>query len=409
MPSKPLEGAPAPVDGALPDAALATVGSRPFGVYVHVPYCAARCGYCDFNTYTPAELGAGGQGGAASFVDSIATEARLARSVLGEGELPVATVFVGGGTPTLLPASDLAKVLRILDDTFGLAGDVEVTTEANPESVDLEALEHLRASGFTRISFGMQSARPHVLAALDRQHTPGRVAEVVGWARQAGFEQLSLDLIYGAPGESEADWAASLEAVIELAPNHVSAYSLTVEEGTKLSRRVRRGELLEPDDDLLADRYLQADEAFAAAGLSNYEISNWSRDRASWCRHNLGYWRGDDWWGLGPGAHSHVGGVRWWNVRHPTEYATRVGAGRSPAAAREVLDAAAQRVERVMLGVRLVEGLEAVALCDRGRAAADELAADGLILDRQLAAGRVALTRRGRLLADTVVRALLPD
>ncbi|MEX5631839.1 radical SAM family heme chaperone HemW [Parafrankia sp. FMc2] len=409
MPSKPLEGAPAPVDGALPDAALAGVGTRTFGVYVHVPYCAARCGYCDFNTYTPAELGAGGQGGAASFVDSIATEARLARAVLGERELPVSTVFVGGGTPTLLPAADLAKVLRILDDTFGLAAGAEVTTEANPESVDLPALEHLRASGFTRISLGMQSSRPHVLAALDRQHTPGRVPEVVGWARRAGFDQLSLDLIYGAPGESESDWAASLSTVIELEPDHVSAYSLTVEEGTKLSRRVRRGELLEPDDDLLADRYLQADETLAAAGLLNYEISNWSRDASSWCRHNLGYWRGDDWWGLGPGAHSHVGGVRWWNVRHPTEYATRVGAGRSPAAAREVLDAAARRVERVMLGVRLVEGLAVDALCERGLAAAYGLAADGLVVGPELAAGRVALTRRGRLLTDTVVRALLPD
>ncbi|CAI7976841.1 MULTISPECIES: radical SAM family heme chaperone HemW [unclassified Parafrankia] len=409
MPSKPLEGAPAPVDGALPDAALTEVGTRPFGVYVHVPYCAARCGYCDFNTYTPAELGAGGQGGAASFVDSVATEARLARSVLGERDLTVSTVFVGGGTPTLLPAADLAKVLRVLDDTFGLAGDAEVTTEANPESVDRETLEQLRASGYTRISFGMQSARPHVLAALDRRHTPGRVPEVVGWARSAGFRQLSLDLIYGAPGESESDWAASLDTVIELAPDHVSAYALTVEEGTKLSRRVRRGELLEPDDDLLADRYLQADEALAAAGLTNYEVSNWARDQSSWCRHNMGYWRGDDWWGLGPGAHSHVGGVRWWNVRHPTEYATRVGAGHSPAAGREVLDAQARRVERVMLGVRLVEGLGLDALGEQALDVAAELAADGLIVADVLAQGRVALTRRGRLLTDTVVRALLPD
>lgn len=409
MPSTPPDGSPPPADGALPAAALADLGSRAFGVYVHVPYCAARCGYCDFNTYTPSELGTGGPGGAAAFVDSVVAEARLARAVLGGLAPAVSTVFVGGGTPTLLPAADLAKLLRVLDDEFGLAPDTEITTEANPESVDEAALAQLREAGYTRISFGMQSARPHVLAALDRRHTPGRVPEVVRWARNVGFTQLSVDLIYGAPGESEADWAASLAAAIELEPDHVSAYALTVEDGTKLSRRVRRGELLEPDDDLLADRYLQADEAFSAVGLHNYEVSNWARGRGSWCRHNMGYWRGDNWWGLGPGAHSHVGGVRWWNVRHPAAYATRLAAGHSPAVGREDLDAYARRIERVMLGVRVVEGLDTAQLVPEAVDVARELADEGLIVGEALRAGRVALTRRGRLLTDTVVRALLPD
>ncbi|KJE25588.1 coproporphyrinogen III oxidase, anaerobic [Frankia torreyi] len=411
MPQKPPDGSPPPDDGALPPAALAELTERAFGAYVHVPYCAARCGYCDFNTYTAADLGGAliSSVGLTTFVDIATKEIRLARAVLGDTDLPISTVFVGGGTPTLLSADDLARLLRALDTEFGLATDAEVTTEANPESVDPAQLEQLRAAGFTRVSFGMQSDRPHVLAALDRRHTPGRVSEVMRWARKAGFEQVSLDLIYGAPGESESDWAASLRAAVQLGPDHVSAYALTVEEGTKLSRRVRRGELLEPDDDLLADRYLLADEILTAAGLTNYEVSNWSRGSATRCRHNLGYWRGDHWWGFGPGAHSHVGGVRWWNVRHPAEYAARLAAQRSPAAAREELDASTRRVERVMLGVRLAEGLGVAELDEAGLAACADLARSGLVEPGALESGRVRLTRRGRLLTDTVVRALLPD
>jgi oxygen-independent coproporphyrinogen-3 oxidase len=407
MPRKPPAGLPGPADGALPPAALAELPDRAFGIYVHVPYCATRCGYCDFNTYTAAELGGGAGPGA--FVDTVAAEMRLARAVLGDVDLPVSTVFVGGGTPTLLPAADLGRLLRLVDDAFGLRPDVEVTTEANPESVDVAALERLNADGYTRVSFGMQSARSHVLAALDRRHTPGRVSEVVRWARKAGFTHVNLDLIYGAPGESARDWAASLDAAVQLAPDHVSAYALTVEEGTKLARRVRRGELLEADDDLLADRYVQADDALTAAGLAAYEVSNWAAGPDAWCRHNLGYWRSDNWWGFGPGAHSHVGGVRWWNVRHPSDYANRLARGHSPAAAREVLDPESRRSERVMLGVRITEGLPATELTPAGRAAAAELAAAGLVEGWALDGGRVRLTRRGRLLADTVVHALLPD
>ncbi|MCK9876432.1 radical SAM family heme chaperone HemW [Frankia sp. AgPm24] len=411
MPQKPPDGAAPPDDGVLPAAALTELAERPFGVYIHVPYCAARCGYCDFNTYTAADLGGAlvSSVGLTTFVDIAGAEIRLARRVLGEVGRPVSTIFLGGGTPTLLSPADLARLPRLIADEFGLAADAEVTTEANPESVDPAQLEQLRAAGYTRISFGMQSDRPHVLAALDRRHTPGRVSEVMRWARKAGFEQVSLDLIYGAPGESDADWLASLRAAVDLGPDHVSAYALTVEDGTKLARRVRRGELLEPDDDLLADRYVLADEVLGAAGLANYEVSNWARDPAARCQHNLGYWRGDNWWGFGPGAHSHVGGVRWWNVRHPAEYAARLGAGRSPAAAREELDPDTRRVERIMLGVRLAEGLAFDELDEPGRAAARDLARSGLVEPGGLESDVVRLTRRGRLLTDTVVRALLAD
>jgi putative oxygen-independent coproporphyrinogen III oxidase len=366
-----------------------------------------RCGYCDFNTYTPTDPG--GHTGMSTFRAALEAEMALARGILGDADLPVSTVFVGGGTPTLLPPEELGRILRSIDDTFGLAAGAEITTEANPESVDAAALERLATAGYTRISFGMQSARPHVLAALDRHHTPGRVPDVVDWARKAGFDDVSLDLIYGAPGESEADWQASLDAVVELAPDHVSAYALVVEEGTRLARRVRRGELLAPDDDLLADRYLAAERTLSAAGYSWYEISNWARRPEARCRHNLGYWRSHDWWGFGPGAHSHVGGVRWWNVRHPAAYAALVTEGASPARAREVLDGETQRLERVMLRLRLADGLALAELTDAGLVAAHRAAADGLLADRLTDSGRAVLTLRGRLLADAVVADLLPD
>lgn len=400
MPSALPEGDPAPADGSLPEAALAGVGARPFGFYVHVPFCTVRCGYCDFNTYTAMELGPGVS--RATYVDQAVAEVRLARRVVGDRDVPVETVFLGGGTPTLLPAEDLGRILAAIDDEFGVAPGAEVTTEANPDSVDLAYLERLRASGYNRVSFGMQSAVPHVLATLDRTHDPERVPVVVEAARAAGFDQISLDLIYGTPGESLADWQASLDAATASGPDHVSAYSLIVEEGTALARRVKRGELPMPDEDDLADKYVAADEHLGAAGLGWYEVSNWARPGAE-CRHNLGYWRGDDWWGVGPGAHSHVGGVRWWNVKHPAAYADRLGADVSPAHAREVLDEDTRHVERVLLEVRLRDGLP-VAAVDRGAPVA-ELVADGLL---EPPTDRLVLTRRGRLLADAVVRDLLP-
>ncbi|MDZ5623222.1 radical SAM family heme chaperone HemW [Nocardioides sp. HM23] len=410
MPSALPEGEPAPPDGSLPASALAELGSRPLGFYVHVPFCTVRCGYCDFNTYTAEELGGGVS--RQTYVDHAIAEVRLARSVLGDVDLPVSTVFLGGGTPTLLPPEDLGRLLGALDDEFGLVADAEVTTEANPDSVDPAYLERLRAAGYNRISFGMQSAVPHVLATLDRTHDPERVPGVVADARAAGFDQISLDLIYGTPGESPADWVTSVEAALGCEPDHVSAYSLIVEEGTALARRVKRGELPMPDEDDLADKYVAADTLLSAAGLQWYEVSNWARDGAgseTRCRHNLGYWTGADWWGVGPGAHSHVGGVRWWNVKHPAAYGDRLAAGVSPAHAREVLDAATQHVERVLLEVRIREGLAGSALDDAGRAAVPDLARRGLVDPADWEQrDRVVLTRRGRLLADLVVRDLIP-
>ncbi|MCA1721785.1 MAG: radical SAM family heme chaperone HemW [Actinobacteria bacterium] len=392
MPSALPDGEPVPASGALPGPALAELGERPFGMYVHVPFCVTRCGYCDFNTYT--DLG-GLQG---TYAHTAVEEVRLARRVLGERAPAVETVFVGGGTPTLLPPDDLAGVLQAVRDEFGLAEGAEVTTEANPDSVDARSLEQLRAAGFTRISFGMQSAVPHVLQVLDRTHTPGRPQQAVAEAHAAGFEQVSLDLIYGAPGESDVDWKTSLDAALQAGPTHVSAYALIVEDGTRLGRQVARGELPAPDDDALADRYLMAEEALDPLGW--YEVSNWGAP----CRHNLGYWRGGDWWGVGPGAHSHVGGVRWWNVKHPAAYAARLTARESPGAGRELLTAEDRRVERVLLEVRLRDGLDLDVLRPAGRAAAERFARDGLL---QLTGDRAVLTLRGRLLADAVVRELV--
>jgi putative oxygen-independent coproporphyrinogen III oxidase len=408
MPSTPPEGEPAPDDGALPASARDGLGARPLGAYVHVPFCATRCGYCDFNTYTAVELGGGAS--QATYAASVEQEVRLARRVLGDTELPLQTVFFGGGTPTLLPPGDLARVLDALRSSFGLAPDAEVTTEANPDSVDAAGLTALREAGFSRISFGMQSAVPHVLGVLDRTHDPERVPQVVEWARAAGFDDISLDLIYGTPGESLEDWATSLDAVVALQPDHVSAYALIVEDGTKLAARVRRGEVAAPDDDDLADKYALADVILATAGYCWYEVSNWATDdgKAHASRHNLGYWRGQDWWGFGPGAHSHVNGTRWWNVRHPSAWAARLAAGLSPAQAREVLTAAERHEERVLLEVRLADGLALDALDTSDRDVAAALVEEGLVHPEALHGGRVVLTLRGRLLADHVVRRLLP-
>ncbi|MEU6408475.1 radical SAM family heme chaperone HemW [Microbispora sp. NPDC046933] len=406
MPSVLPDGDPVPTSGELPSGALDGLGSRPFGFYVHVPFCATRCGYCDFNTYTAAELGPGAA--QRDYAATAVEEIRLARRVLGDAAPPVETVFFGGGTPTLLPAADLVRILDAIGEEFGLRPDAEVTTEANPESVDPAYLKELRAGGFTRVSFGMQSAGEHVLAVLDRRHTPGRPAEAVLEARAAGFEHVNLDLIYGTPGESEDDWRASLEAALAAGPDHVSAYSLIVEDGTRLAARIRRGELPMPDDDVAADRYLIAEEMLTAAGLRWYEISNWAAGDEARCRHNLLYWTGGDWWGAGPGAHSHVGGTRWWNVKHPAAYAARLAAGASPAHAREVLPVEDRAVERVMLELRLASGFPLAGLAPEARTACARALADGLLEVEAFKAGRAVLTLRGRLLADAVVRDLTP-
>jgi putative oxygen-independent coproporphyrinogen III oxidase len=393
-----------PPDGRLAPAALGQLGARPFGIYVHVPFCGTRCGYCDFNTYTAAELGPGAS--RAGYARLAIEEVAFARKVLGPAAAPVSTVFFGGGTPTLLPPADLAAILSAVDGEFGLAADAEVTTEANPESVDQRTLAELRSAGFTRVSLGMQSSVSHVLSVLDRTHSPGRPEQCVAWARAAGFAHVSLDLIYGTPGESAADWEESVRRAIAAGPDHISAYALIVEDGTRLAARIRRGELAPPDDDEMADRYLAADDLLGGAGLSWYEISNWAATPGSACRHNLLYWTGGDWWGVGPGAHSHVGGTRWWNVRHPAAYASRLDAGVSPGQAREILTDAERRTERIMLTTRLASGCEVAGLSPAGRSAAAVAVADGLAESGAFDAGRVLLTRPGRLLADAVIRDL---
>jgi putative oxygen-independent coproporphyrinogen III oxidase len=385
----------------LPAVAMRGLADRPFGVYVHVPFCATRCGYCDFNTYTPGELSLA----PTTWLDALRRELDLAATVL-KRPVPAGTVFVGGGTPSLLGADGLAEVLDAIRGSLGMAPGAEVTTEANPESTSPDFFAGIAAAGYTRVSLGMQSAAPHVLAVLDRVHTPGRPVAAAVEARAAGIEHVSLDLIYGTPGETRDDLAASLEAVLAAGVDHVSAYALVVEPGTALARRVARGELPAPDDDVLAERYEQLDAALTTAGLHWYEVSNWAASPESRCRHNLGYWTGGNWWGAGPGAHSHIGGVRWWNVKHPARYAAMLASGCSPAAGRELLSSAEQYTELVMLGLRLADGLPVDMLDVPGRAAAERAVTDGLLTATPT--GRMVLTPHGRLLTDAVVRDLLP-
>ena len=401
MPSALPTGDPAPADGSLPPQAMGELGDRPISLYLHVPFCATRCGYCDFNTYTAAELGSAPGASRTAFLAAARTELQLAAHVL--GARTVDTVFVGGGTPTLLAADELVGLLGDVRERFTLAPGAEVTTECNPESVDEAYLNALVEGGFTRISFGMQSARPHVLKVLERRHTPGRVADVVGWARAAGFGSVSLDLIYGTPGESVDDWRASLAAALACRPDHISAYALIIEDGTRLAAQIRRGDVPPPVDDDQADFYEVADRELTAAGLDWYELSNWSRPGHE-CRHNLAYWRGNPWWGVGPGAHSHVGGVRWWNVKHPRSYSEALRQGVSPAAAREVLAPDDRRIERVLLESRLSSGLPLSVLTPSEQARVRDLVARGWVALNEDA---LTLTLQGRLLADAVVRDLL--
>lgn len=396
-------GDPAPTDGRLP-ADLPVDTSVPFSAYLHIPFCTVRCGYCDFNTYTSTELRGAKQ---EDYASTLISEIALAHRVLGEaGALrPMDTVFFGGGTPTLLPAGDLARMLDAATAAFGLAAGAEVTVEANPDTVTPAVARTLADAGVTRMSVGMQSAVPHVLAALDRTHRPENVRTAVAAAKDAGLA-VSVDLIYGAPGESLADWEASLEAALALEPDHISAYALIIEDGTKLARQIRRGEVPTPDDDLQADMYEMADARLAAGGFDWYEVSNWARTPAQRSRHNLAYWRGSDWWGFGPGAHSHVAGLRWWNVKHPAAYAQRLAASESPAAGTERPDAESRTLERILLLSRIREGIaiDEVPLENRKRVAG--LIADGLVDPASAIQGRIQLTLRGRLLADAVVREL---
>ena len=373
----------------------------PFGLYLHVPFCATRCGYCDFNTYTAGELGSSSS--PESWQEAVAAELESAARLL-QPNRKVSTIFVGGGTPSLLGAAGLTRLLDAVRAEFDLADDAEVTTESNPESTSPEFFADLREAGYTRISLGMQSAAQHVLRVLDRVHTPGRAVAAAREAHEAGFEHVNLDLIYGTPGETDADLHASLDAVLSAGVDHVSAYALIVEDGTALARRIRRGEMPAPDDDVLADRYQILDDRLSADGFGWYEVSNWARDDAAACRHNLAYWHSHDWWGVGPGAHSHVNGVRWWNVKHPARYAKTLAEGALPAASAEELGAEDRHIEAVMLTTRCRTGLPMGILDDAERANAEKLCADGLLERAETA---YVLTDAGRLLADGVIRRVL--
>lgn len=385
-----------------------------YEIYVHVPFCMRRCGYCDFVTFTGRDLGGGVS--RASYADMAIAEMRLTRDwqlAHGIEEPPASTVFFGGGTPTILPAADLNRMLAAMRELWGIEPDAEITTEANPDTVDANYIQELADGGFTRISFGMQSAVPYVLKTLDRTHTPANVEAGVRAAEAAGL-RTSVDLIYGAPGESLDDWRTSVRAAIDLSVNHVSAYALTVEPATKMGRQIAAGTLPKPDDDDEAAKYEIADELLSAAGLQWYEVSNWARPGYE-SRHNLGYWRNVDWAGIGPGAHSHYkaapAGLRAWDIAHPKLWGLKISAGEMPWAGSETVTRNEDLEERVMLALRIREGLDIPHLeevsgtrIDRGELRRMET--EGLIdcvVDGEGELSRIVATRRGRLLNDTVI------
>lgn len=405
MPAQPTGEVP-PRDGSLPKSAGIGASERGLSLYVHVPYCRVRCGYCDFNTYTADDLGPGASRD--DYRGNLARELDLSVSTLAEagaGDREVSTIFFGGGTPTLLAADVLAGVMDDIRARFPLAENVEVTTEANPDTLDPEYIATLAGAGFNRISMGMQSAVPHVLATLDRTHDPEKIPEVARWVKDAGLE-LSLDLIYGTPGESIDDWRRSLDVALSNEVDHISAYSLIVEPGTKMGAMVRRGELPMPDEDDLADKYEIADAAISAAGMHWYEVSNWSTSPETRCEHNMAYWRNADWWGFGPGAHSHVGGVRFWNAKHPRAWADRLLAEESPSIGREVLDDQTREIERIMLAARIDRELRLDSLAPGSQQAIRTFIKQGLLDADGAEAGWFQPTLQGRLMADYMVRIL---
>lgn len=370
----------------------------PLSFYVHIPYCVKRCGYCDFNTYTPSELqdGASLELVSSDYIDAVLKELDAAPT----DEVP--TIFFGGGTPSLLPASDLGRVIAAIRKRNGISDNCEITLEANPDSVTAEKLKAYLEVGFNRISFGMQSAKPHVLAVLDRTHNPANVERAVTMARTAGFKSISVDLIYGTPGESLNDWQESIEAAFALDIDHVSAYALIVETGTKLAAMIKRGELMMPDNDLMADMYLLIDKKSKMHGFEWYELSNWSKAGHE-SRHNIAYWANKNWWGLGPGAHSHIDGKRFWNVKHPTAYKQRLFEGQSPVQESEVLTVEQIKDETIMLSIRMRQGL-ATNTFSSAQLALLERFRDGGYLE--ISDGRLYLTPTGRLIADRIVREL---
>ena len=402
------EGDQAPENGLLSGSEIAGSESRTFHAYVHIPFCKDICGYCDFNTYTATQLGSLKQ---SDYAASLISEINLSAQVLEQskvGPRRFSTVFFGGGTPSLLPAADLIQILDSLENTFGFTDTAEITTEANPDTVTLEKFEALRKAGFNRVSIGMQSGVQSVLNTLERTHNPENVAKAFEIVQDLGFG-TSVDLIFGAPGETLVQWQESLEAAIALGPDHLSAYSLIVEPGTKLARQIKSGELADVDEDLQAEKYELTEKLLVAAGYTWYEISNWSKSESLQSNHNLAYWMGQDWWGYGPGAHSHLGSVRWWNQKHPLSYSKKLEESLSPAAGREQLSEATARLERVLLESRTASGMsidELEVLHAGAKSRIPQLIADELIDGQQAIRGRLVLSLKGRLLADAVVRTL---
>lgn len=379
---------------------------RTLSAYVHIPFCASRCGYCDFNTYTAAELQRDGTSiSAATYPDRVIAEVNWLRKEQASDSRALSTVFFGGGTPTLIDSKELVRILQSLKSTYGFTEDVEVTTEANPDSVTLKDLETLRAGGFTRISFGHQSSAANVLALLERTHTPGKTWEAISDARDAGFEHVSVDLIYGSPGETDSDLAETLDQVSEADVDHVSAYSLIVEPGTRLAARVARGEIPSPSDDVAAHRYELIDAKLSSLGMTWYEVSNWSKPGGE-CRHNIAYWKNQDWLGIGPGAHAHTAGTRSWNLKHPAAWAARVDEGVSAIADSEVLEPMDVEHENIMLGLRLREGLSLSVLGEAAVTQAQQAVSEGLLDPECFSEGKAVLTFQGRLLADGLVARL---
>ena len=379
---------------------------RTLGAYVHVPFCATRCGYCDFNTYTAQELQRDGTTvSTATYVDRVISEVTRQRTALGNNSQPLTSVFFGGGTPTLLGSTELVRALTSLKKEFGLLANAEITTEVNPDSVNAHDLEILREGGFTRVSFGHQSSAPKVLQLLERTHTPGRTWEAVNWANEAGFEHISVDLIYGSPNETQAELELTLSEVIAADIDHVSAYSLIVEPGTKLAARVARGEVNAPSDDVAASRYELIDQQLSSAGFEWYEVSNWAKPGGE-CKHNLNYWHNQDWIGIGPGAHAHINGLRTWMIKHPAAWAAQVDQNEEPIDGSEVLSATEIANENIMLGLRLRDGIELGTLSPAGIEQANEAVTQGLLYSDLFTLGRVVLTPKGRLLADGLVSRL---
>ena len=375
--------------------------------YIHIPYCIKRCGYCDFNTYTPAELQITSElkDISNSYIDLLISEIKSARIEVGESAV-IPSIFFGGGTPSLMQASDIGRVISTIKDQFNLAKDAEITLETNPDTVTKEKLAQFLAAGVNRLSFGMQSAVPHVLATLDRTHNPDNLPQVTKWAKEVGFKEISVDLIYGTPGESKEDWQRSIDAALSLPITHISAYALIVEEGTKLAAQIKRGEVGNVDDDLSADKYIMADQAFTSAGFNWYELSNWAKPNSE-SRHNIFYWLGKNWWGAGPGAHSHLNGKRFWNVKHPNLYKERIIKGESAVAEFENLESIQIESERLMLSIRLPSGVEKSTLNDKQILDLAGYVESGHLDQANWNLGRATLTLDGRLIADRILREML--